>query len=312
MFFKKRKVDLTAMPLEKVRLSSEDLFTLMGGMDTCMVACNPKTIDFALVAAQNPQRDAWRRNVVNRYQGFGLVDAGGNPNEELGRALAALSAAGVAVFDGKVGDSTSGVVVSEQGACGIVKAPGFGGGFFLRPFPEDRVAWPAAFRQVFAEKDYPFSAAPSSLHMAFPAQPGERFMDLCAHGETQAIRDLTARKGVPAEPFLDLSQKMLHPYRVQVMDFGGCQLDVGMGWSNPLKATGPIRIKRAVVFPDAGCVWGDCNSPLPGYPKDWFSNLRQYRVESAFYSMDFVASGDLLDGLSRTYPYPGDQAIVSQ
>lgn len=45
MLFKRKRVDLAELPLEQVRFSSQDLFCLLGGLDTCGCACSPATLD---------------------------------------------------------------------------------------------------------------------------------------------------------------------------------------------------------------------------------------------------------------------------
>lgn len=55
MLFKRKRVDLAELPLEQVRFSSQDLFCLLGGLDTCGCACSPATLDLNRVEAERPQ-----------------------------------------------------------------------------------------------------------------------------------------------------------------------------------------------------------------------------------------------------------------
>ena len=55
MLFKRKRVDLAELPLEQVRFSSQDLFCLLGGLDTCGCACSPATLDLDRVEAERPQ-----------------------------------------------------------------------------------------------------------------------------------------------------------------------------------------------------------------------------------------------------------------
>lgn len=138
MFFARKKASLAELPLEEVYFSSEDLFCLLGGNDTCMVACGPAMLRLDHVTRDRPDKDVWRRNLVNRYSPAGWVDDEGNPCPELARVIGALAQMGVAIsYDKDYANRKLGVVIGERGAAGIVKAPGFGGGWYLRPFPED-------------------------------------------------------------------------------------------------------------------------------------------------------------------------------
>jgi hypothetical protein len=169
MLFRRKRIDLAELPLEEVRFSTEDLFVLLNGFDGCAVVVNPYKIRLDLVERKKPERNEWRRAVAERYSSSGWVDAEANPNPELARALAALGQMGVSIADSITPqDRTMGVTMGAAGACGVVQAPG--GGWYLRPFPDDRSRWPAKFRELFVPRRYPFLPAEEGGHSSFPKE----------------------------------------------------------------------------------------------------------------------------------------------
>ena len=154
MFFARKKTSLAELPLEEVRFSSENLFWLLGGNDACMVACGPMRLRLDIVERDRPDLGPWKRNLINRYSDAGWVDAEGNPCLELARAIDALGQMGVAIsYEQNIRNRKAGVVLGERGAVGVVRASGVRGGWYLRPFPEDRSLWPARFREIFPAVD---------------------------------------------------------------------------------------------------------------------------------------------------------------
>lgn len=135
MLFGKRRDDLEVLPLEEVRFSTQDLLTLMGGFDAGMVACNTHNIDEDKVLKEHAHRDVWKRDLVRHHHSSGWVDAEGSPKEELERAVHCPPSEDVLVMDGNYEKGTAEAVFSGGRACGLVKAKGLRGGYFLRPFP---------------------------------------------------------------------------------------------------------------------------------------------------------------------------------
>ncbi len=312
MFFGKKKVDLAELPLEQVRFSAEDLFTLMGGFDAGLVACNTKNLDGNAIMRRQAHKGPWRRDLVNRYQASGWVDAEGNPNEELGRAVRCLSSEGVVLMNGKYGEASAGVVYDGEWACGVVKAPGHNGGFFLRPFPEDRSQWERRFREVFPEKDYPFTRASVDLHAAIAPRDDEAksLPIILGEHDTAAIHAYAERHGVPEELLVQLSGQMTRNYRMFLVDNRGCTFDTSQGFRNPLEPRGQsYRLMHMWMFPGMGCVLSGCYSPRPGYPDDWACHLIDYKKTSLFYAIDTSACGSLYDVCTRVSDYPVQDVV---
>lgn len=310
MFFRK-KVDLAELPLEQVRFSSEDLFCLLGGLDTCMTACDPSVFTHDLIDATHPERDEWRRNLVNRYQAAGWVDAEGNPNDELARALAPLAAMGLAIADSTSGLSKRvGITISEAGATAVVHARGIGKGWFLRPFPADRSQWPAFFRGLFSPKDCPFGKARLDYHFAWAEPEDEDLAGICSRGDEPGARAYAARHGLDAAATVELARAIgegCERWEPFVIDLTGCEPETSAGWRNPNKASGPARFRRALVLPPVGAVFSDCNAWNPRVSSNWLENAASNRDATAFYSVDFHASGDLFEALCYAPAYPGQE-----
>lgn len=263
------------------------------------------------MADKHPDREAWRRNLVNRYQAAGWVDAEGNPSDELARVLAPLTAMGLAVRDDSdARQSRVGLVLSDDGATGVIRAPGRDGGFFLRPFPQDRGAWPAFFRTLMPAGAYPFSPACADYHAAWAEPAEEDLAGACKRGDEAYARDYAGRHGLDAAFAVGLARgfKGSRKYMPYVMDYTGCEPTEGEGgWQDTGTSTGLFRARRALVVPEIGAVFSDCNAWNSSVPQDWTTDPDPWRDATAFYSADFHASGDLFEALCYAPAYPGQE-----
>ena len=135
-------------------LTPEDVFVLMGdGMDQGCFAVQPRNLNLGYFKAEGSA--AWRERLVRRFAPRGLVDASGEPCDELAEALGPLDGHGVHIGDGDcpgpkdpVEHRTAVVCLSADlsRATAVVRC---GRGFRLRPFPADRALWEAEFLDVF-------------------------------------------------------------------------------------------------------------------------------------------------------------------
>ena len=297
------------LPLEELRFSTEDLFVLLNGFDGCAVVVNPFKLRLDLVEERKPERNEWRRAVVERYAPSGWVDGEANPNPELARALAALGQMGVSVADStKQARRTMGVTMGAAGACGVVRAPG--GGWHLRPFPDDRSLWPASFRELFEPRRYPFRPAAEGGHVAFPrsSEEGTAFGTALVNGDEAALRALASRKGVDPEPMVRLSRCAHGGYRgfkVCVTDMTEVEPSYEYGWRWPGGGTGKIRTRRVIAVSDAGAMLSDCNCWHEGVSLDMQDPDGETARKTSFSSVDFYPSGDLFSALLDIPDYPG-------
>lgn len=312
MLFARKKTSLAELPLEEVRFSSEDLFCLLGGNDTCMVACGPAMLRLDHVTRDRPDKDVWRRNLVNRYSPAGWVDDEGNPCPELARVIGALAQMGVAIsYDKDYANRKLGVVIGERGAAGIVKAPGFGGGWYLRPFPEDRAEWGARFREIFSPEKFPFDPAAREYHAAFAEPEEENVFQAFVEGDEPYVRAYALRHGLDPDALSDMGgaiYRSSNRTRLFVADYTGCEPDLSMGWRYVAESVGPCRFRRVMLLPEIGAVLSDCNAWHPGMPENWLADVKRYREASGFYSFDFYESGDLFEALSSVPTYPESEA----
>lgn len=313
MFFSKKKVDLADLPLEQVRFSSEDLFTLMGGFDLGYVACNTNNLDGNAVMRDQAYKGAWRRNLVNRYHAAGWVDAEGNPNEELGRWVRLISSPGVVIMNDKYEHGTVEVVFNGSEACAVVKAPGFRGGYFLRPFPADRSLWEAEFDKVFPRKDYPLEQARLDLHAAIApcADEPKSLPRMLGEKDMGAIHAYAQRHGVPEEALTDLLGGLGSYYRLYIDDTRGATFDASNGFVNPLGCKGPGKVQRAWVYPKVGCALSGCNAWHHGVRQDWSSHVDEpeMKEQTLFYALDFSRRGSLWELCTRLSEYPFQDVV---
>ncbi|MCI7438038.1 MAG: hypothetical protein MSA61_02285 [Coriobacteriaceae bacterium] len=309
LFGRRKRMDLARLPLEELRFSTEDLFVLLNGFDGCAVVVNPFKLRLDLVEERKPERNEWRRAVVERYAPSGWVDGEANPNPELARALAALGQMGVSIADGVAPqDRTMGVTMGAAGACGVVRAPG--GGWHLRPFPDDRSLWPASFRELFAPRRYPFRPASEGGHSSFPKKTGEGtvFAEALVGGDEAALRALAARKGADPEPLVRLSTYMRKRYlgfRVRVTDMTEVEPSYELGWRWPGGGSGKLRLRRVTAVSDAGAMLSDCNCWHEGVSLEMQDPDGDWGRKTSFATVDFYPSGDLFSALLDIPDYPG-------
>ena len=314
MLFGRKKVDLAELPLEQVRFSAQDLFTLMGGFDLGMVACNTHNLDGDAVMRRQAHKGPWRRDLVNRYQASGWVDAEGNPNEELGRMVRLISSPGVVVMNDKYEEGTAEVVTDGEAACGVVKAQGFRGGYFLKPFPADKSLWEARFQEIFPPDQYPLAKANWDLHAAVAPREDEakELPELLGDRDIDGLRAYAGRHGVPEGALMDLVNGLGGLYRLYVDDTRGSTFGTGQGMSNPLDCRGRGAIKRMWVVPRAGCTLNGCDAWHPGVPEDWASHVEEdeYKRLMLFYGLDFSSRGSLWELCMRPFDVYPERDIV--
>lgn len=314
MFLSKKKMNSAELPLEKVRFSPKDLFTLMGGFDAGMVACNTHNIDEDKVLKEHAHRDAWRRNLVNRYHAAGWVDAEGNPNEELGRAVRCLASEGVLVMDGNYEKGTAEVVIADGHACGLVKGEGFRAGYFLKPFPDDTNLWEDKFREVFPAESHPLEKADRDLHVAVAAYDGGPvpLSDMLCNRDYEGLRAYAERHGIPGDVLGSVANGLPRSYYMAVIDTRGCKFDHIGDVGNPMGPRGvAFRAKRLRVLPELGMSMSGCNSGRPGFPDDWAKHVREeeYKRTSHFWAIDASSRGSLLELCSRLDDYPVQDVV---
>ena len=309
MLFSKKKVKLEELPLEQVRFSSEDLFCLLGGNDACMVACGPMQLRLDIVERDRPDKDVWRRNLVNRYAPSGWVDAEGNPCPELARVIDALGQMGVAIsYEQNIRKREIGVVAGEKGAAGVVKVPGFGGGWYLRPFPDDRSQWAARFREVLPASKLPFEPASREYHATVVEPEEENVAQAFAGGDEPYARAYALRHGLDPDALAEMARALGKDFdrpRIFVSDLTNCEPDLSMGWRYVGEARGHVRCRRVMLVPEIGAIFSNCSAWSPSVSESWLSeNISSIRDKTDFYSFDFYRSGDLFEALSHAPAHP--------
>lgn len=248
MFLKRSQIDLAELPLEWLPLTRTDLFVMLGGCDSGAIACNVGSMDLARASIEKPWQGSWKENLVSRLHPSGWVDAEGNPNPELERALAPLRKLGLTITDKRAGkDRTMGVTMGEDGATGLVQgAPGI---FNLRPFPNDRSQWPQNFCELFNEKRFPFQAATREWHERFAEYDTDPLFRALNTNNKRFVRNYSAEHGLDVEPMLELAHAVgsltWRRYEVFVDDRRGCTMGTEYGWSNQMYAEDPCTYAGA-------------------------------------------------------------------
>ena len=309
LFGRKKKVDLADLTLEELRFSTEDLFVLLNGFDGCAVVVNPLKLRLDLIEEKKPERGPWRRAVVDRLAPSGWVDEEGNPNPELECALRALGQMGVGIADKPASrERTMGVTLGAEGACGVVPAPG--NGWQLRPFPEDRSLWSAKFREIFVPRRYPFSPAERGGHVSFVdggEEEGIAFAGALNSGDEAMLAAIAKRRGADPEPAIRLSTYMRGGYKgfkAYVQDMTEVEPSYEMGWRWPDGGRGKLRMRQLVAVSEAGALLSYCNAWHEGMSLSLDDPDGEWKRKTAFTSIDFYPSGDLLGALLDIPDYP--------
>lgn len=309
MFFARKKASLAELPLEEVCFSSEDLFCLLGGNDACMVSCGPMRLRLDIVERDRPDLGPWKRNLINRYADAGWVDAEGNPCPELARAIDALGQMGMAIsYEQNIRKRKVGVVLGERGAVGVVRAPGLRGGWYLRPFPEDRSLWSARFREIFPAVDFPLSPARREYHATIVEPEEENVARAFADGDEVYSRAYALRHDLDPDALAEMTQALGRDFdrpRFFVADLTGCEPDLSMGWRYVGEARGHARTRRVMLVPEIGAIFSNCSAWSPSVSDRWLSeDIPSIRDKTDFYCFDFYRSGDLLEALSHAPAHP--------
>ena len=295
-FLRRRHAAPAEVPLTEARFSSEDLFVLLGGGDSGQFAVDEYAVDF----------DRWaREGAAARLAPTGLVDASGEPCDELAEALWPLNKPGVTVEDGsprmsareRDGRAVSAVFYRGR-ATALRRAPGRRGGFTVHPLgaPE---GWDERFRELVWLP--PLSPAPIPDRIVCRPDPGigeaivrndAAWLDaFCArHGsDGRALRDFAAR--LAGDRRLRGGQR-----RLVSADLRHCAFNDSLGFTIPTPTGDLYRTKCAYAYPSAGAFLTTANAiKTPGD-----EDLTQFAV------IDFVAGGTLLDYMFDFYDYPDE------
>ena len=313
MGFLGKRAGSTHLELAKTRFSSSDLFALLGGLDTGMLACPLQTTPFDEEAGYPLER--WRRQMINRFEPLGIVDGAGVPCDELAWALEPLNKPGIVVTDGdKLADPADpdasarsfAVVRTGERASAIVRAGGFRGGWLVMPFGQ-RDTWDAAFHDLLGLKK-PF--VPARVDCAATCAPdvllrtNEAFMsgspDLaaaCAQAtglDRTALVDAAAAFAGPRPP---------HRVRLCTIDYTGCAFMNLKGCTVPVPEHEPYAIRQTTLVPSCGMAYSVITAPKPGDGPELMEDER-LQTERMFGRYDFVANDSLFDRLCEVGSYP--------
>ena len=313
MGFLNKRAEDKRLELAKTRFSSTDLFALLGGLDQGMLACPLQTTPYDEEAGY-PLK-AWRRRLVGRFEPLGIVDAAGNPCDELAWALEPLKTPGIVITDGnKLADpddpdaSTRSFTVVRSGgrASAIVRAGGFRGGWLVMPFGTEDT-WDEAFRDLLGLKK-PF--APARRDCAALCSPdlllrtNEAFMS----GSPDLAAACASAVGVDADVLTDAAAAFAgpgRPHRVHLctIDYTGCTFMNLKGCTVPLPEDKPYGIRQTTLVPSCGMAYSVITAPKPGDGPELMEDAAK-QTERMFGRYDFVTSTSLFDRLCEVGSYP--------
>ncbi|WP_270472006.1 hypothetical protein [Collinsella intestinalis] len=300
-FLTRRHAAQAEIPLSEVRFTREDLFVLLGGCDTGMLANGEFTIDFDQLERRGT--DPWRRDMAERLSPTGLVDAEGVPSDELEIAIRPLNKPGEVLDDGSTPQAageretrTVSAVFYEGDGTAIKRMPGRRAGFNIVPLGPE-AEWDAAFRLLsgigalchVGKSERIVSDVEPRIGESIVRNDADWLMSFCAdHGsDGSALVDFAAR--LSSDRALRSSKR----YIVSA-DYRGCTFDRSLGFSIPQGNSESFKTKCAYAFPSAGVFLTSAGA----FARRGDESLMEFSV------IDFVSEGTLLDYMLDFYEYP--------
>ena len=300
-FLTRRHAAPAETPLSEVRFTREDLFVLLGGSDTGMLANGEYTIDFDQIERYGT--DPWRRDMVARLSPTGLVDAEGSPSDELAAALYPLNKPGIVVEDGSFPQSarecderTVSAVFFEGFASAISRLPGRRAGFSVTSMGGEG-AWDVAFRGLVG---CPPLASPWEGQVV-ETPPDPKVGSALRRGDEAFLRGLCARYGGDEKALCAFAASLSSDSAISrgmrtfvIADYRGCIFEQSLGFVIPQANSSSYWAKSARVFPSEGVVLNAMKVPFdPGSDE-----IIEYGA------IEFNGEGTLLDALSRFHAVP--------
>ena len=300
-FLTRRYAAQAAVPLTRVRFTSEDLFVLLGGADAGQFAVDEYAVDFDRWAREGAA--AWRRAMAARLAPTGLVDSAGEPCDALAEALYPLNKPGVTVEDGNPRTSArerDGRTVSaafyEGRATALRREPGRRGGFTVHPLG-DPAGWDERFRELAGIPPVAPAAIPERIIFKEAPEAG----DAIKGNDVPWMRSFCARCGSDGRALLGFAARLSsdRALRREVRtlvsaDLRGSVFNDSLGFTIPTPTGEQWRTKIAVTFPSAGAfMTGARVVKTPGS-----GEMLEFGV------IDFVSGGTLLDYMFDFYDYP--------
>jgi len=300
-FLTRRHAAPAETPLSEVRFTREDLFVLLGGSDTGMLANGEYTIDFDQIERYG--NDPWRHDMAARLSPTGLVDAEGSPSDERAAALYPLNKPGIVVEDGSFPQSvrerderTVSAVFFEGSASAIRRLPGRRVGFSVTPLGGEGV-WDAAFRSLVG---CPPLASPWEGQVV-ETPPDPKVGSALRRGDEAFLRGLCARYGGDEKALCAFAVNLFSDSAISrgmrtflIADYRGCLFEESLGFVIPQANSSSFWAKSARVFPSEGVVLNAMKVPFdPGSDE-----IIEYGA------IEFNGDGTLLDALFRFHAVP--------
>lgn len=302
-FLRRRHAAPAEVPLTEARFSSEDLFVLLGGMDSGRFAVDEHGFDFG--SWEREGAAAWRRAMAARLAPTGLVDASGEPCDEPAEALWPLNKPGVTVEDGaprmsareRDGRAVSAVFYRGR-ATALRRAPGRRGGFTVHPLgaPE---GWDARFRELSFIS--PVGPAPIPERIVCKTDPA--IGEAIVRNDAAWLDAFCARRGSDGRALRDFAARLAGDRRLRgehrrlvSVDLRASVFDESLGFTVPVPNGDLCRSKCVRCFPPVGA-FITCAFAVKT-PGD--EEMAEFGV------IDFVAGGTLLDYMFDFYDYPDE------
>lgn len=316
-FLTSRHAAQAAVPLPRVRFTSEDLFVLLGGADAGQFAVDEYTVDFDRLDREG--MGVWRRAMAARLAPTGLVDSAGEPCDALAEALYPLNKPGVTVEDGSPRMSAGerdGRTVSaafyEGRATALRREPGRRGGFTVHPLG-DPAGWDERFRELAGIPPI----VPAPVQERIVCRPDPNIGESIIRNDVAYLRALCARYGSDGRALFGFAARLSsdRALRREVRsvvsaDLRDSTFDESLGFTIPTPTGEQWRTKCSFVFPSAGAFMtsaGAFKSPgeIPARSTDGSAiKSPEERGFTEFSVIDFVSGGTLLDYMFDFYDYP--------
>lgn len=302
------------LPLEQMRFDETDIFALLGGTDTGLLACplyaTPQVPEGGDLLAKCKQR------LAHRYEQSGYVDADGNPCEELAQIIYPLNKPGQLLADGDLDngflrtapdggdDRRWAVVVYEGCASAVVRAPGFRGGFYLRSLG-DRDQWEERFLELSGfGKTFEYATVDSETLL--PGEVYGKTLDAFGAKGEAIIRDIAKKYDADPNALLSAAGIMqtasyqLAPGRpMTAVDYRGCTFGQVAAAGDRNVPTKHMMLKEKNGFATEMRVM-----PAKGDPNLHDDANNEVLAERSIGGFNLIGKGSLFDRLIETGWYP--------
>lgn len=303
-------------PLEDIVFTSNDLFALLGGQDTGVMACTSSRMQWT-GENENPSKidmTKWKRDLIAKFGPAGFVDLEGRPNAELAPVVAALGQTGYAISGCRYQRFyTFSVTWGDQGTVMLDQADPkepYGGWRIVRHEGPSQTMPEGTLNFIQAHLD-PFRPAQIDLHMQFIGQDAFKLSKAVFSGRASRIEHAAKKLGIPTDATNVLKswvKRSAHINSIFLWDFTECTPDESHGFRNFQYANGNRRQTKMLVDNDAGMVFSRSIVGHPGMTVTFAENKREWIMQAVVVDFYLRTTPDISDLLTTLPIYPGSNS----